>query len=307
MAKQTYGVYVSGFPGPVEQLEVRLVQQGMSEARAREVVASMPCFVKRNVPIDVAVRYKRAFEAAGAWVTIENWQTTANPAACTGYVARPGDEPVLEFEAASGTDQGATIAEEATADEAPAPAASPRPSYSPRPEHPLTKHLPAGIVVAIALVIGSYFYGCAHVMGVESDFKELMGDVGVALENRNARGLTVTREAIAGEVRALGRRAGIAIDDSGVRVSPERIRVRRNGFGGCAIVHLPDTARLLPVWERDALLRDAASCDVPGWIVGIRVATRVRWGLYSRRVEFERFALVREYADADADADADAP
>lgn len=77
----TYGVFVSGLRLSADEFAANLQYEGMSAERARQVVESIPCFVKKDVPLPVAEKFKLAFEKAGAWVVLENWQETQNPAA----------------------------------------------------------------------------------------------------------------------------------------------------------------------------------------------------------------------------------
>ena len=65
-----YDVFVSRLLRPADEFKRNLIFQGMSARRADQVVSSVPCFVKRGVSIDIANRYKQAFESAGAWATV---------------------------------------------------------------------------------------------------------------------------------------------------------------------------------------------------------------------------------------------
>jgi hypothetical protein len=264
------------------------------------------------VPLHIAQHYKNAFERAGAWVVIENWQTTQNPAVFDGsFVKRPADEPDIALEFVTARETSGELESIPDSDEPPAPDAEasepvadspePRPHEVTLPPQPdrLTRWTPPAIAIGILLLAGSYVFGCVRVASTESRLEKEVVDLGIVLENHNARGIVVTPDVIVEDVQEIGRRVGVDIEVNEVDVSPEKIGVRRDPMGGCVVTSMPDTARHLPVWERDSLLRDMRSCDGPRWIVGIRVATRLRWGLYSQRVEFERFAPVLHYSEVD--------
>jgi hypothetical protein len=65
-----HDVFVSRLLRPVEEFKLNLIRQGMSAARADQVILAVPCFVKRGVSLTIAKRYKQAFEAAGAWAQV---------------------------------------------------------------------------------------------------------------------------------------------------------------------------------------------------------------------------------------------
>jgi hypothetical protein len=410
----SYGVYISGLVGDVEAFVAGLVAQGMSEATARKVAASIPAFVKRQVSLEVAQKYKRVFEQAGAFVMIEDWDKTNNPAAFTPY-ARPADGPALELaEPALGTPlppaigyhpgahhdldlggagevgagalevgaPGAPSADPATMaagveldpgdgalpelalpapvsarsagaptarDErglglpgvlaspgagkpppsAPAAASEGAPAGSGRPAPPrpefarfaahadtdgtlrlFGRELPAWAEPIVATVLALkwkliggglllmctlYGYGCVKVTGGINHLRNNLGDLGVALENANARGRAVGKELVVREVQALAEQGGIAIPASAIAIFPERIRFERLEGGVCRLIHLPDTVQRLPPWERDRILMGARTCDLPNWIVRIGIKTTVRRLLYSREVDLTRYAAVLNY------------
>lgn len=65
-----HDVFVSRLLRPVEEFKANLIRQGMSAQRADQVILAVPCFVKRDVSLDTANRYKQVFEAAGAWAQV---------------------------------------------------------------------------------------------------------------------------------------------------------------------------------------------------------------------------------------------
>jgi hypothetical protein len=329
----TYGVFVSGVAGSVDEFRDGLVAQGMSEERAEQVAMSMPCFVKRDVPLAVAEQYKQAFEQAGAWVVLENWQTTQNPAACTGYVDRDDDEPALEFAVAVGTPLRSVEAAEAIDVPPPpgpdeefevareretsrptrfpptvpppmspaSPSRSKRPSMPPR-EHPMMRWLPGAIIAALILIPGSYMYGCTRVMQKQRDFNEQLGELGRVLENRNAKGRIVSEAIIVREVQQLASGAGVDVDRDEVTVMAEPIEVVRDPFsGGCRVGAWPEAMQYLSAQSQARLVRESQSCGVPRWIISVRVDTSVRWGLASEDLRFEKHVPVIRYSEIDDD------
>jgi len=307
MAEQetTYGVFVSGVAGPLDEFQDNLIDEGMSEAVAAEVIRSMPCFVKRDVPLPVAQTYKSVFERAGAWVMLENWQTTTNPAAHQGFMERRSDEPSLELATAAGAYRavsrrdnleldwaerdGEQVAEQSLPERERVEAAVRYP-MTPR-ESRFHRSLPLMISVGLALLIGSYVYGCARVAQKQGNFNDELRDLNRVLENHNARGTTLTEAMIVEVVRELADDAGVSVDKSEIVVTADPIAVERHPYGGCIVEKWPDSVRYLPRFSYQRLLSLARSCDVPRWIIGVRVNTSVRWGLASQQLEFYRDTL----------------
>ncbi len=312
MAQQsdsTYGVFVSGIHRSPEEFEAHLVREGMSAARARGVVESMPCFVKRDVPLAVANEYKAAFERAGAWVVVENWQTTRNPAAYLGGPRRASDDeiPLPPPRPPRKTPRGTTplrtdvrppaSGPEATTLREPAPKRHAVRSWRPPeivPEHWAKRHGPSAIAIALLLGIASYFYGCQKVMRQDHVMRGKVSDLSVALENLNALGAPVTDDDIVTEVKAVGAGVGLDIETDEIDITADEIVMDGTGRS-CRVVSMPDTVALLPQYEKDIILRNARTCNLPRWIVGIHVRHDARWGLYSHTIEFTRYVPVREY------------
>jgi len=139
----TYGVFVTGIAHGVEEVRARLIADGMSAPRADELLRNIPCFAKRDVPLEKAQAYKTAFERAGLWAILENWQTTTNPAAWRPegdtYTAVPIDQ--VSAPTARGSDRGAKVELELDLPELPkldlplaAPAEAPPPLQLSAPE-----------------------------------------------------------------------------------------------------------------------------------------------------------------------------
>ncbi len=288
----TYGVYVSGLRGSAAEFEHELVAQGMSEARAREVVGALPCFVKRDVPLDVARAYETAFQRAGAWVSVENWATTTNPAAYQSArraplelpLPPPKDVPRLPRNLPRGT---------VPAEPGPPRAIDVKPIIVQR-EHWAKRYAPSGIAILVLFVLATYPYGCQKVTRQELLLKESIDDVSVAMGNLNAKGYVVTDADIVASVQSIGDEIGLDIERDEITIDSEDVVVVRSG-NRCEVRDMPVSVAKLPMWERDRLLANIGSCHYPRHVVRVHIAHRARVGLYAQTLDFTRYMALDDY------------
>lgn len=156
---------------------------------------------------------------------------------------------------------------------------------------------------AIALVIlvtaGSYGYSCMKVAGKSDAFHENLDELRLIFHNHNVRHELVSPELIVDHVLELAARAGVVVNEDDVGITAEAVEIARDDSDGCVVDRSPDSLeQLAPVDQEKLTTGVARSClDIPRWVIGIHVEAKIRNGLYSRHVVFDRHLVLVRYSE----------
>jgi hypothetical protein len=294
-----------------EDFIIRLIDQGLSADRAMAVAKNVPAFFERNLTREVAELYGEMLEEAGAdvVVAVDLGEVDADtPDSVDQPLALPlAPAPTVEFTDAGSHDprDGSRPVHEVLvssggldpAADAPAPDAGAREFkvYKPRETHVLVRFLPHLIALVTVLLAGSYVYGCTVVMRQASAFSRELPKLGVEIGKLNAQGATVTPAVVAELIHAIGAKVGVSVAAQDIRIAVEHVDWSRLTDGRCHFTKVPDMLARMSARDQDVFWQRARSCQMPNWLLEIRIRTAASWLFASRDIELTRYAQVMEY------------
>ncbi len=157
------------------------------------------------------------------------------------------------------------------------------------------------IVIGILGAFGGYSYSCIRVTEQSASFHQHLDELRLRIQNHNARYELVTPSLIVDEVQDLAEQAGVQMDESDVEITAEEVEIARDDHDGCVVQAWPDSAMKLSESDQGRLsLGVSLACPViPRWVISVRAAASISWGVASRDLVYERYLLVVRYSEDD--------